>query len=90
MISSTHHKKFGSKADVVLPGNTQHVGQVESEVDDAPAGRCQVGTREQGADEETLHDGYHAERPQEQEHDTWVTVRQQVAHLRREKERKQR
>lgn len=61
LISSTHHDNFCSKAHVVLPGNTQHVGQVEGEVYNATAGSCQVGTGEQGADEETLHDGYYTE-----------------------------
>lgn len=74
-ISSTHHYNFRSKAYVVLPGDTQHVWQIEGEVYNATAGSCQVGTREQGTDEETLHDGYYAKGSQEKKHHSWVTVR---------------
>lgn len=79
----THHYNFGSEAHVVLPGDTQHIGQVEGEVDDASAGGCQVGTREERADEETLHDGHDAKGSQEQKHHSWIAVGQQVPHLRR-------
>lgn len=80
-ISSTHHYKFCSKANIVLPGDTQHVGQIEREVYNATAGGCQVGTREQGTDEETLHDGNNAEGSKEKKHHAWVTVWQQASHL---------
>lgn len=84
LFSSTHHYYFCSEAHVVLPGNTQHVGQVEGEVYYATTGSCQVGTREQCADEETLHDGYDTEGTKEKKHHSWVTVRQQVSHLKGE------
>lgn len=77
----THHHHFGSEAHVVLPGHAQHVGQVEREVDDAPAGGRQVGAGEERADEEALHDGHHAEGAQEEEDHAGVAVGQQVAHL---------
>lgn len=80
-VFHTHHDKLCSKAYVVLPGDTQHVGQVEREVYDAPAGSCQVGPREQSADKETLHDGNNAEGSQEKKHHARVTVWQQVSHL---------
>lgn len=46
---------------MVLPGNTQHIRQVQCEVDNAPTGSCQVGPGEHSADEEALEDGHNAE-----------------------------
>lgn len=74
----SYGKDFGSEADVVLPGHTEHVGQVEGEVDDSSAGGGQVSTGKRGAEEETLHDGYHGEGSQEEEDHPGVTVGQQV------------
>lgn len=69
---------------MVLPGNTQHIREVEREVDNAPTGSCQVGPGEDGADEETLDDGHNTEDREENEYHTRITVRQQIPHLARE------
>ena len=63
---------------MVLPGHAEHVGQVEREVDDASAGRRQVGARKHRADQEALHDGDHGERAQEEEDHARVAVGQKV------------
>ena len=76
-----HSDDFDSIANVVLPGDTEHVGQVEGEVDDSPAGGGQVCSGERSADEETLHDGDDCVGSQEEEDDARVTVRQQVSLL---------
>lgn len=52
--------------------------QVESEVDDAAAGSCQVGLVEEDAHQETLHYGGDGESEQEEEDEDGVTV---VQHL---------
>lgn len=77
----THRKNLEWEADVVLPGNTQHIRQVQCEVDNAPTGSCQVGPGEHGADEEALEDGHNAEDGEENEHHTRITVRQKIPHL---------
>lgn len=46
---------------MVLPGNTEHIRQVQREVDNAPTGSCQVGPGEHSADEEALEDGHNSE-----------------------------
>jgi len=66
---------------LVLPGDAEHVGQVQREVDNAAARRRQVGARKHRADQEALHDGHHGERPQEEEDHPGVTVWQQVPFL---------
>lgn len=66
---------------MVPPGYTQDVGQVEAKVDKAPTGRSQVGFREEGTDEETLHDGGSGKRSQEEEDNGWVAVWQDVTPL---------
>ena len=86
-VRETHHDDFGGEAHVLLPGDTQHVGQVECEVDDPSTSSGQVGAGEYGADEETLHDGYHGEGTQEQEDHSWVTVGQEITRLTREGEK---
>ena len=58
-----------------------HVGQVEREVDDASAGRRQVGARKHRADQEALHDGRRGERRQEEEDHRGVAVRQDIPPL---------
>lgn len=78
---NTYHNYFGSKADVILPGHAQHIGKVESEVYDAPAGRGEVSAGEERADQETLHDGHDRKRGQEQVDYARITVRQQIPHL---------
>lgn len=74
----SYSKDFGSEANVVLPGDAEHVGQIEGEVDDSSAGGGQVSAGERCAEEETLHDGYHGEGSQEEEDHARVTVGQQV------------
>ena len=69
---------------MVSPGHTQHIGQVEGEVDEASAGGCQVGPGEEGADEETLHDGGRSEGRQEEEHHSRGAVGQDVPPLEEE------
>lgn len=67
--------------EVVSPGDTQDVRQVESEVDESPAGSWQVGLWKEGADEETLHDGGGGKSCEEEKNNGWVAVRQDVAPL---------
>lgn len=74
----SYSKDFGPKADVVLPGNAEHVGQVEGEVDDSSTGSGQVSAGKRRAEQETLHDGYHSEGAQEEEDHAGVAVGQQV------------
>lgn len=60
--------------EVVSPGATQHIRQIEAEVNEASAGSSQVGLREEGTDEETLHDGGGGKRQEEEEDNNWVAV----------------
>ena len=57
------------------------MGQVEGEVDDAAAGRRQVGLVEEDAEQEALHDGGQREGQQEEEHQQGVAVVQHLAAL---------
>ena len=79
--ANTYSKHFGSEADVVLPGHAEHIGQVQREVDDPPAGGRQVSPGEHGADQEALHDGHHGEGAQEEEDHPGVAVGQKVPFL---------
>lgn len=74
-----HHEDLEREAHVVLPRHAQHIGQVQNEVDDAPTGCRQVGSGEEGADQEALQDGHHAEHGQKDKHHAGVAVRQQVS-----------
>lgn len=56
--------------------------QVEGEINDATAGSCQVGLVEEHTHQETLHDGGHGERHQEEEDEDRVAVIQHLAALR--------
>lgn len=67
--------------EVVSPGHTQYVGQVETKVYKPPTRSSQVGFGEEGADEETLHDGGGGKRRQEEKYNRWVAVRQDVPPL---------
>lgn len=80
---ATYHKDFEREAHMFLPCRAQDVGQVHCEVHDAPTCSRQVGSGEEGADEEALHDGHHSKHKQEDEHHTGVTVGQQVPKLRK-------
>lgn len=70
---------FGVEA--VSPGHTQYVGQVEAKVYKPPTCSSQVGFGEEGADEETLHDGGGGKRRQEEKHHRWVAVWEDVPPL---------
>lgn len=63
------------------PGHTEHIGQVEREVDEAPTGCCQIGTREECTDEEAQHDRGCSKGGQEEEDHCRVTVGQDIAQL---------
>lgn len=73
--------------EVVSPGNAQYVGQVESEVDESPAGSWQVGLRKEGTDEETLHDSGGGKSCEEEKNNSWVAVWQDVPPLQKKKGR---
>lgn len=72
--------------EVISPGDTQHIGQVEAEVDEPSTGSSQVGFGEKGADEETLHDGGGGKRHEEKKDDSGVAVRQNIPPLQKERE----
>lgn len=56
------------------PGHTEHIGQVEREVDEASTGCCQIGMREERADEEAQHDCGCSKGSQEEDDHRRVTV----------------
>lgn len=60
-VGGSYCKDFSAEADVVLPGYTEHIRQVEREVDDSSTGGGEVSSSERCAEEETLHDGHHGE-----------------------------
>lgn len=68
------------------PGHTEHIGQVEREVDEASAGCCQIGTREERADEEAQHDCGCSKGDQEEEDHCRVAVGQDIAQLKGRKQ----
>lgn len=80
----SYGKDFGPKANVVLPGHTEHIGQVEGEIDDPTTGCCQVGSGKGSTEQEALHDGHHCVGAQKEEDHPGVTVGQQVPLLYRE------
>lgn len=55
--------------------------QVESEVNDATAGRSQVSSVKKHTHEETLHDGRRGVREQEEEEDDGIAVVQHFSSL---------
>lgn len=71
----THSKDSVSGLEVVSPGHTQYVGQVEAKVYDPPTGSSQVGLGEEGANEETLHDCGSGKRREEEKYNSRVAVR---------------
>lgn len=77
----SYGKDFGPEADVVLPGHTEHVGQIEGEVDNPAAGRRQVGPGKRSAEQKALHDGHYGVGAQEEEDHPGVTIGQQVPFL---------
>lgn len=83
-----YSEDFRPEADVLFPGNAEHVWQVEGEVDDSSTGGGEVGTGKCRAEQEALHDGHHTEGPQEEEDDAGVAVGQEVPHLHRNHEKK--
>lgn len=66
---------------MVLPGDTEHIGQVEGKVDDSTTGCCQISSGECSTEQEALHDRYHGIRAKEEEDHPRVAVRQQVSFL---------
>lgn len=79
--SHTYSEKFGAEANVILPGDAQHIGQVECKVNDASTCCCQVRSCKCCAQEETLHDSHYSVGRKEEEDYTRVTVGQQVSFL---------
>ena len=71
--------------EVVSPGNTEYIGQVEAKVYEPPTGGSQVGFGEEGADEETLHDGGSGKCSEEEKDNSWVAIWQDVPPLEDEK-----
>lgn len=55
--------------------------EVKGEVNDAAAGRCQVGVVEEDTEEEALHDGSCGEGQQKEEEDDGVAVVQYPSSL---------
>lgn len=70
----THHKNLHVSGDAVLPGKAEDVWQVKGKVNNAAAGRCQVGLVEEDTEEEALHDGSHSKGEQKDEEDHWIAV----------------
>lgn len=68
-------------SEVVSPGDTEDVGQIEAEVYESPTGSSQVGFGEEGTDKETLHDGSCGKRREEEKDNRWVAVWQDVTPL---------
>lgn len=66
---------------VVSPGNTQYIGQVEAEVYESPTGSSQVGFGEECADQKTLHDGGGGKCHEEEKDNCRVAVRQDITPL---------
>lgn len=67
--------------EVVSPGNTQYIGQVEAKVYEPPTGSSQVGFGEKGTDQETLHDGSGGKCHEEEKDNSRVAVWQDVTPL---------
>lgn len=44
MREGSYCEDFGTETNVVLPGHTEHVRQVEGEIDDPTTGCCEVGS----------------------------------------------
>ncbi len=61
----TYRHDFHIFGDAVLPGEADYVRQVQGEVNDSTAGRCQVSLVEKHTHEEALHDGCCGESEQE-------------------------
>ena len=70
----THSKDLELRGETVPPGHTEHIGQVEGEIYEPPAGGCQVRAWEEGADQEALHDGGRGKGSQEDEDHHGITV----------------
>lgn len=67
--------------EVVSPGHTKCIRQVEAKVYEASTSICQVGFREESADEETLHDGGCGIRHQEEEYNSCIAVWKDITPL---------
>lgn len=77
----THRQDLHVFGDVVLPCKAEDVREVKGEVNNAAAGRSQVGLVEEDAQEEALHDGSHGEGQQKEEEDDSIAVVQHSSSL---------
>ena len=84
-MGGTYGSHLHLPGDAILPGEAEDVWQVEGEVDDAAAGRRQVGLVEEDTHQEALHVGRQGEGQQKQEEDDGVAVVQNFASLRERK-----
>lgn len=72
----THRSKLDWEGQDISPGVTEHMGQVEQEVDKSTAGSSQICSWEKDTDEEALHDSGYTEHQQEHEDHWWVAISQ--------------
>lgn len=79
--TGTHRQDLHVLGDAVLPCEAEDVREVKSEVNDATAGRRQVGLVEEDAEEEALRDGGHGEGEQEEKEDGTIAVVQHPSSL---------
>lgn len=87
-IYFTHSEDSVCGGEVVSPGNTQYIGQIEAKVYEPPTGSSQVGFGEEGTNEETLHDGGSGKRHEEEKDNRRVAVWQNVPPLEEKKDKK--
>lgn len=72
----SYGEDFGPEANVVLPSHTEHIGQVEGEIDNPTTGCSQVCSGKCSAEQEALHDGHHCVGAKKEEDHPGVTVGQ--------------
>lgn len=70
----TYSKDSDFSVEAISPGHTQYIRQVQTKIYQPPTRSSKVSFREEGADEETLHDGGSSKCHQEEKHNTRVTV----------------
>lgn len=78
---ATHCQDLHVLGDTVLPCKAKYVWEVKCEVNNAAAGRSQVGLVEEDAQEEALHDGSHGEGQQKEKEDDSIAVVQHSSSL---------
>lgn len=79
--TGTHCQDLHVLGHAVLPCKAEDVREVKSEVNNATAGRCEVGLVEEDAEEEALHDGSHGEGEQKEKEDGSIAVVQNSSSL---------